>query len=68
MSTNRVKELEAAGKAVHAALNKLTEDGHEDQDLSNALLGYALSSVSLHHTWQTLSTRHPGDLKSCKVS
>jgi hypothetical protein len=69
MSTNRVKELEADNKAVHAALNKLTEEGHGDQDLLKVLLGYALSSVSLHHTRQTLSVRHPGGgLKSCKVS
>jgi hypothetical protein len=53
----RARELEAANKAVHAALNKLTEQGHADQDLSNTLLGYALSSAGLHHARQTLGTR-----------
>jgi hypothetical protein len=68
MSTNRAKELEAANQAAHASLNKLIKEGHEQQDLSNVLLGYALSIVSLHHTRQTLSTRQGGGLKSCKVS
>jgi hypothetical protein len=49
MTINRAKELEAANVAVNKALNRLIEEGHEDQDLSNAMLAYALSIMSQHH-------------------
>jgi hypothetical protein len=46
---DRHKQTEAAGDALLPLLNELMAQGHEDQDLSNALFGYAMSIMVRHH-------------------
>lgn len=46
---DHAKKLDAASGAVRDLLNGLMKDGHDDQVLGDALLGYSLVIMERHH-------------------
>ncbi|MGX9984539.1 hypothetical protein [Methylobacterium fujisawaense] len=46
---DRSREVEAANVAVHEAISRLIEEGHDPQDLANVLFAYAMSSMVQTH-------------------